>query len=1207
MAFKVGDITANLSLNISQFTKAMGQALDGARNLGSQLSSAFGPGTLNNMNRVNGAAKDMASHLKDVDRIVSGIIISQVFYQAANAIQEGVSALFRFSNNMQTAQVSMEYFLGSAERAEGFIKVMQDFAASTPFSTEQSLDLSRKLMAMGFQAENIRSIMQILVDAAAASGGTADELNRIVIALGQINTQGYLAGQELRQLANANIPIYKILQEELGLTADQMKNIGQLKIPADQGVAAVLQGLRKRYQGASDELNERTITGMWANIKDDILIVGEQVIKVPHQMLHNFVKDIYDVMETARDVITKSGLGGLFEHFVPPGMQQTIRTIIASIKSLGQSLGILANAFKPVIAAVGTTFVNALAIVLPVLATVARVVAEMAAAMLNASPLVRFFAASIVTLLVANTVAKSLMFLWTVTRMGVVCAAVARAVTLLSKAIQGLFIVMTRNPLVGIALLIAGALLSIALSSKTVIAWLDSLMAKLGGLAGIDTSGILQPEVNDGIDKWIDEFNKDLDHMNDSLKDVGKNLEEDGKKGDKAGKKIKDKFVASFDELYRIPEDLGKIGDGLDGIGDIDMALPDMPDLKLPNLDMPGIPGGGLDNPFDGITPIFGPGFWGTIPPLNLAPVTDALATVNSLILQLKEALQNAWGSVYEWGANVVTSINGFITNIAGAFALLPNLILTPIADLLTDMLNRFSVFVTEGVSILGLFTAGAVSVFTQWVADTSQIIGDWVVNTAERFAQWSLETVGDFARFASEASVVFAQWSAEAGALLAGWILTTSERFKGWVTQTVADLSNWVTQTTGQLANWVTQTTSVINNWASQTVGSFNNWVTQTTGAISGWSLQTVAQIVSWGLNTQATFNTWITSTKASIATWVTDVKAQFTTWASNVLTTITQWSANTISNIGTWITTTKTNFVEWSKGVVGSFKEWASEVSKNIIKWAQNTVGNFGVWADNTSKNFASWAKGTFETFKEWLTGTSVGVAAWAKNVITNFGVFATSGAQAVGAFAKAAGKTLSGWLKGAASGVYEWAKGTIETITSWARSAWSVISDLASTVGANIGDYFTNLGHGIKEAWAPTLDWAREHKTELIVGGLAAAVVIGSFALAPATGGWSLAGLAALETGGIVDRDGIYRMGEGNKREVVIPLENSSYMKPFSAAVANDLAGMLGSQPTQQGSDDRPIVYVHTLIADERGLKDLERKLEIIRTNEATRKGE
>src|SRR5206468_9401719 len=104
-------------------------------------------------------------------------------------------------------------------------------------------------------------------------------------------------------------------------------------------------------------------------------------------------------------------------------------------------------------------------------------------------------------------------------------------------------------------------------------------------------------------------------------------------------------------------------------------------------------------------------------------------------------------------------------------------------------------------------------------------------------------------------------------------------------------------------------------------------------------------------------------------------------------------------------------------------------------------------------------------------------------------------------------------------------------------------------------------------------------------------------------------ALASLLALETGGIVDKDQLVRIGEGNKKEAVIPLENSTYMRPFSAAVANDLAQMMEANFNSGRSSGGPglTVNIGTLIGDERSIKELYRRLYQIGLTEGTRRGD
>lgn len=99
-----------------------------------------------------------------------------------------------------------------------------------------------------------------------------------------------------------------------------------------------------------------------------------------------------------------------------------------------------------------------------------------------------------------------------------------------------------------------------------------------------------------------------------------------------------------------------------------------------------------------------------------------------------------------------------------------------------------------------------------------------------------------------------------------------------------------------------------------------------------------------------------------------------------------------------------------------------------------------------------------------------------------------------------------------------------------------------------------------------------------------------------------------LPAFANGGVVYKDQIVRVGEGNKREAIIPLQNEQAMAPFAAAVAARLSGSFSGQPQQQQApqQQQSTMYVGTLIADERSLKELERRMQVVRVQETQRKG-
>jgi phage tail tape-measure protein len=55
--------------------------------------------------------------------------------------------------------------------------------------------------------------------------------------------------EEMRQLAEAGIPAYDILQEKLGLTYKQLQNLGDEAIPASVAINALVDGITERFGG----------------------------------------------------------------------------------------------------------------------------------------------------------------------------------------------------------------------------------------------------------------------------------------------------------------------------------------------------------------------------------------------------------------------------------------------------------------------------------------------------------------------------------------------------------------------------------------------------------------------------------------------------------------------------------------------------------------------------------------------------------------------------------------------------------------------------------------------------------------------------------------------------------------------------------------------------------------------------------------------
>jgi hypothetical protein len=97
----------------------------------------------------------------------------------------------------------------------------------------------------------------------------------------------------------------------------------------------------------------------------------------------------------------------------------------------------------------------------------------------------------------------------------------------------------------------------------------------------------------------------------------------------------------------------------------------------------------------------------------------------------------------------------------------------------------------------------------------------------------------------------------------------------------------------------------------------------------------------------------------------------------------------------------------------------------------------------------------------------------------------------------------------------------------------------------------------------------------------------------------------------SGGVFNKEHIARFAEGNKAEAIIPLENDNAMEPFVKAVASGVGAALAPLMVQQDntsgdtSGSQQVLYVGTLIADDRGLRELDRRMRVIKLEEDRRR--
>lgn len=577
---QVANNTQNASTGANQLNNNLNRAGRNARNTAQNTNGAATGANqaANNAKKLSNNLQSASTFATNVKRILEGIMISQSFYRLLGIMQDLVSNANQFMTYMEQSAISFKYLVGSAEDANSFLTALQDFAVSSPLDMQGATKSARMLMIMGVEAENTIGVLRVLTDAAVVAGGDMeDSIYRISLALGQMLQSGTVKAQEIRQLVNANIPIFEILQEELGLTAKQVANIGKEGINSATAVNAILRGLQKRFHGASKDM-QKTLTGALSACKDSFYILYNIAMQGPFNAIREKVVALSEALQYLAQVARNFGMGGVFETIVPEWLQPYIRNVVGALKQLGYALKYAALIAKDLFGAAFVELIQIFNLILPPITIFLNALLQLAHYLLQTYPILRYVLAAFLTFSILTKIGAIVAWFWKIMGLGKICLMVAHWVGALMKALAWLAGVMVTHPAVLIFTLIAGAALAATGAIQKLINKFKELFAMIG-VKWAKMNKTLNEKLNIGYDpnkilQPVDKKDQDnADKYNGTLKNIAGSLEDVGDEADKAGKKLKQNFNQSFDEVYTINPNQDVVNDlGLSNLGDLDLS-----------------------------------------------------------------------------------------------------------------------------------------------------------------------------------------------------------------------------------------------------------------------------------------------------------------------------------------------------------------------------------------------------------------------------------------------------------------------------------------------------------------------------------------------------------------------------------------------------------------------------------------------------------
>lgn len=217
--------------------------------------------------------KDMAlAPIKAIKNALFSIPTLITTVIGAKVVQETVIKPINLADQYSSAKIGFSTLLGDS-RGQAMMDEIDLFAKKTPFKTSGVISNAQKMMAYGWDVERVIDDMEIIGDAAAATGKGDQGLESIVRALAEIRSKGKLSTQELNQLAGAGIKAKGYLAEGLGYgTSDAgmkllAEDLEKGAIGANQAIELILLGM-KEFDGMMDRTANETVEGLKSQIED---------------------------------------------------------------------------------------------------------------------------------------------------------------------------------------------------------------------------------------------------------------------------------------------------------------------------------------------------------------------------------------------------------------------------------------------------------------------------------------------------------------------------------------------------------------------------------------------------------------------------------------------------------------------------------------------------------------------------------------------------------------------------------------------------------------------------------------------------------------------------------------------------------------------------------------------------------------------------
>lgn len=275
----------------------------------------------NDLARLSSAHKKLTSEQKNVESNFKTIQKSQrslmntsdqlmrklALIFSVSQITGYVNKLIRVRGEFELQNTALASILQNKDKADKLFGQITELAVKSPFTLKELTTYTKSLSAYSVEYEKLYDTTKMLAD---VSAGLGVDMQRLILAFGQVKAANFLRGTETRQFTEAGINMLGELAKYYTELEGRIVSVGEVqerqfkRMISFQDVEQVFKRLTSSG-GMFYNMQERqaeTLAGMMSNLQDSIDIMLNDIGKSNEGTIKGMVNNIKSIIENWREV-----------------------------------------------------------------------------------------------------------------------------------------------------------------------------------------------------------------------------------------------------------------------------------------------------------------------------------------------------------------------------------------------------------------------------------------------------------------------------------------------------------------------------------------------------------------------------------------------------------------------------------------------------------------------------------------------------------------------------------------------------------------------------------------------------------------------------------------------------------------------------------------------------------------------------------------